>query len=583
MPANYNQYPDSEIDRRVRFFNGQVLKDQDFIDDQKYHIDRLRRSQRLLRVAGICNGLEVTAGNKILTIKAGTAIDAKGRTIVLASDRQHDLSSSTGTVYLYIVYREQASDAANTSKTGSGGAIRWWENPDLVAADTPSKAPADGLLLARVDLDSNTVDATARTYSGMRFPSPENPPELRSRGHAGASTLELRGSLSISGALGIGTPEPQGKLDVRGDIRAGNSDLYFTKVDHNHTAIGNAPGWAAIENAASHDALMILGRAGTEKGRSVKLWDYLQVNGPLDVTGNAAIGPAFAGNVGYPDYAGFGHTNLAGKLSYALLQHKDGLETLINTPSNGRIGLRVNNAEKLSVDKNGNVGIGITKPGHKLQVSGNAAIGPAFVGDAGHGSAWASFSHAGAIGEGSYALLQHKDGKETLLNAAPGGNIRLRINNADRVLVNNAGQVGIGTVPQTKLHVNGWLRVGRNVGDLADAIQFEMQNGFHRIAFNDLRFYEWDRNQDTIIFNNGQIYGKIWNSKTYAWNAGQAAVRMGPLDKCVCFLTSVRGKFAGGGESVRVYADKGFWYLGGSQGGAGADVRGEAICIGVPY
>lgn len=42
-----------------------------------------------------------------------------------------------------------------------------------------------------------------------------------------------------SGSVGIGTTTPQGKLDVNGDIRAGNSDLYFTKTDHNHTGIGN--------------------------------------------------------------------------------------------------------------------------------------------------------------------------------------------------------------------------------------------------------------------------------------------------------------------------------------------------------
>jgi hypothetical protein len=34
---------------------------------------------------------------------------------------------------------------------------------------------------------------------------------------------------------------------------------------------------------------MILGRAGTSKGRSVKLWDYLQVNGDLEVTGNITV------------------------------------------------------------------------------------------------------------------------------------------------------------------------------------------------------------------------------------------------------------------------------------------------------
>ena len=106
------------------------------------------------------------------------------------------------------------------------------------------------------------------------------------------------------GRIGIGTANPAGKLDVAGDIRAGNSDIYFTKTNHNHTGIGNIPGYAAIENAADHDALMILGRAGTSKGRSVKLWDYLQVNGNVDVTGalqtngNANIaGTVNAGNL----------------------------------------------------------------------------------------------------------------------------------------------------------------------------------------------------------------------------------------------------------------------------------------------
>jgi hypothetical protein len=91
--------------------------------------------------------------------------------------------------------------------------------------------------------------------------------------------------INDSGNVGIGTASPQGKLDVRGDIRAGGSDIYFTETTHNHTGIGNTAGYAALENASNYGALMILGRAGTPKGRTVKLWDYLQVNGDLDVTG----------------------------------------------------------------------------------------------------------------------------------------------------------------------------------------------------------------------------------------------------------------------------------------------------------
>lgn len=86
-----------------------------------------------------------------------------------------------------------------------------------------------------------------------------------------------------------------GELEVSGGIRAGNSDLYFTKTHHNHSGIGNTQGYAAIENAADHDALMILGRAGTDKGRKVKLWDYLQVNGSMDITGTLTIGQTVIG------------------------------------------------------------------------------------------------------------------------------------------------------------------------------------------------------------------------------------------------------------------------------------------------
>jgi hypothetical protein len=70
----------------------------------------------------------------------------------------------------------------------------------------------------------------------------------------------------------------------KGSLTLGNSDMYFTKTDHNHTGIGNTQGYAAIENSANYGGLMILGRS-TPGRRVVKLWDYLEVNGDLMVTG----------------------------------------------------------------------------------------------------------------------------------------------------------------------------------------------------------------------------------------------------------------------------------------------------------
>jgi len=88
-------------------------------------------------------------------------------------------------------------------------------------------------------------------------------------------------SLMPSGNVGIGTRTPGAKLDVAGGIFAGNSDIYFSKTDHDHTGIGNQAGWAAIENARNYNCLMILGRS-TGQGqfpRRVQVWDHLQVNG----------------------------------------------------------------------------------------------------------------------------------------------------------------------------------------------------------------------------------------------------------------------------------------------------------------
>ena len=104
---------------------------------------------------------------------------------------------------------------------------------------------------------------------------------------------------TITGPLKLGK-----ELTVAGKIEAGNSDLYFTNTKHNHTGLGNTDGYAAIENAENFDALMLLGRASKATGklkRTVKLWDFLQVNGDLEVTGTVVRRMAIATGLGPND------------------------------------------------------------------------------------------------------------------------------------------------------------------------------------------------------------------------------------------------------------------------------------------
>ncbi|WP_303318599.1 hypothetical protein Q4Q34_04630 [Flavivirga abyssicola] len=68
----------------------------------------------------------------------------------------------------------------------------------------------------------------------------------------------------------------------------------------------------------------------------------------------------------------------------------------------------------------------------------------------------------------------------------------------------NSSRVGIGTTsPTDMLEIAGNLKINGSQTD--DEIRFESQNGFHRIAFRQLRFYDWDGGGDNLTINNGTV------------------------------------------------------------------------------
>jgi hypothetical protein len=70
-------------------------------------------------------------------------------------------------------------------------------------------------------------------------------------------------------------------------------------------------------------------------------------------------------------------------------------------------------------------------------------------------------------------------------------------------------------------------------------------------------------------------------SQEYSWTQGQPATLMGTTAYRACFITRITGRFAGGGESVRIYKSNGSWYLSGAS--QQQDVSASARCYAQVY
>ena len=202
-------YDRPNVDQRVRYFDGQFLTAQDFIDEQKYVLDRLRRHARFLNVSGIVEGLTVeTSGNALtVTVKPGTALDSLGRQIVLddagASVPLEDYANQKD-VELVIAYQEVADKPQ--SKTPEG--TRFNEKPYVGPRKRAPRDGADAVVLAKLtvgpkDKGPVTVDGSVRVTSGLQLPDgradAKTWPSLRGKDGA----VALTGSLSVTGNLSV--------------------------------------------------------------------------------------------------------------------------------------------------------------------------------------------------------------------------------------------------------------------------------------------------------------------------------------------------------------------------------------------
>ena len=162
--------------------------------------------------------------------------------------------------------------------------------------------------------------------------------------------------------------------------------------------------------------------------------------------------------------------------------------------------------DAISILPNGNVGIATNSPKSSLDINGslntqsatisnalkansgyfsntltasgglfseNAVVNTALIGKVGLGSEWSCFSHKDAPRTSkAYGFTHYKDGTWALMNIKSGnGHIGFRVDNEDKMIVNSAGNVGIGELtPKHKLHVNGSVQASDvNVSETVQA------------------------------------------------------------------------------------------------------------------
>ena len=183
---------------------------------------------------------------------------------------------------------------------------------------------------------------------------------------------------------------------------------------------------------------------------------------------------------------------------------------------------------------NGNVGIGATNPGTKLDVTGTIRGGNADTNIGNHptyGTGYSAFWRQGA----DYTVLT--DGTNSFLNApVAAGNIYFRTANADKMtILGSSGNVGIGNPnPTYKLDVNGNLRT---------TILYDRDNtGYYVNPASTSRL-------NYGIYDNLYSYGNIASPKFRAFQVMN--MWAGPLPRSTTFSTN-------GGTILLIISGSGF-------------------------
>jgi hypothetical protein len=276
-----------DMDKRLNYFTGQFLQQEDFTAEQEYHVDRQRRHSRFFHTPGIADGLNVTAslGATEVVVSLGTATDGEGRQIVLPENRTVRLEGFANQQLLLVIsYREHPSDPATV---GGGGDTRWYENPLLEAVPQAGAPPErTHIRLAGITTGAGGAitahDPTVRVRAGaqvgdelsVRRLSLERPGDapnqwpVLSSGATGRA--DLTGVLAVSGDLQVGgTLSGTLAANMVGTNQIANGAVNATKLTNNavnaEKILNNAVTTVKLADSAVNDTKLANNAVTAEK------------------------------------------------------------------------------------------------------------------------------------------------------------------------------------------------------------------------------------------------------------------------------------------------------------------------------
>lgn len=372
--------------KRLNYFDHQFLRAKDFTDEQAYHIRLRRLHNQLLHVWGIANGLDLAApaGSTTVTVRQGVAIDGLGRELVLPADTQTvDLSGFLNKpVFITLRYDEQPSDP--TTETGAAGSTRSTEMPIIDVSPNPPADASQHLILGQavIGADGKVASTNPGTDPNRRRSAGVVGGDLSvsslTIGDASISTdrwahvrlgapnrIDSDSALRIAGNLGVGTDPSTVAADFGGPGRirvrqgaAGTAGVVFNEgakgdrafvgmVDDNNVGFwGSAASWGLVMNADN-------GNVGIGTTTPLR---KLQVGG--DVIG-LSFDPGVTPNAGVVRFG----DNTGWKLHFGRSREASG--GALNSGTNGLL---------MTIQDNGNVGIGTASPAQRLEVAGNLKL-----------------------------------------------------------------------------------------------------------------------------------------------------------------------------------------------------------------